>query len=379
MLLLAVDTSTPRLGVALHDGTDVLAVVARPAGRSQGEQLVPAVREAMTAAGTAPADVTAVVCGVGPGPYTGLRVGIVTALVLGRAWGVPVHGVCSLDAVAWAAVRSPDAPGAAFVAVSDARRREVYWAGYDAEGARLAGPCVARPDDLPEPWAGAPASGPVPPAFAAAFPARCGPTTVSAADVAAVAAAALSAPDSAAAETAVLLPPEPLYLRRPDATEPQPEPPLLRRMRWWDVPAVAAIEAELFPGTAWSPATFWAELGGVPATRHYLVAVDDGAVRGYAGLAALPPDADVQTIAVAPGAQRRGIGDRLLSALLEEASRRGAHRVHLEVEADNAAALGLYRRHGFDQISRRRSYYGPGRDALVLRAVLPPEPADGRS
>jgi ribosomal-protein-alanine N-acetyltransferase len=106
------------------------------------------------------------------------------------------------------------------------------------------------------------------------------------------------------------------------------------------------------------------------ATRHYLVAEDggDGALLGYAGLMVSGPEADVQTLAVAAPAQGRGVGGLLLGALIDETVRRGAGALLLEVRADNAAAIGLYRRHGFEQIAVRRGYYQPGQvDALVMR------------
>jgi ribosomal-protein-alanine N-acetyltransferase len=147
----------------------------------------------------------------------------------------------------------------------------------------------------------------------------------------------------------------------------------LRPMRWWDVEPALALERVLFPDDAWSAETFWSELAGVPSTRHYLVAVDGDEVVGYAGLfAAYHHQADVQTVAVVPGRQGQGIGDRLLGALLEEAARRSCTEILLEVRADNAAAQRLYARHGFERIGLRRGYYQPGRvDALVLRRRPP--------
>lgn len=151
-----------------------------------------------------------------------------------------------------------------------------------------------------------------------------------------------------------------------------PPPAELRPMRWWDITAVGTIERVLFPD-AWSDEAFWSELAGVPDTRHYVVAELGGLVVGYAGLFATRHQADVQTLAVAPGHQGTGLGARLLQVLLEEAIRRGCAEVLLEVRADNAAARALYARHGFEQISVRRGYYHPdATDALVLRRRLGP-------
>ena len=145
MLVLALDTATPTLvaGVARWSpsGAEVLAEETRPSGTRHAELLTPAVRAALSSAGVGTADLDAVVVGLGPGPFTGLRVGVVTAAALGDVRGVPVLGVCSLDAVG---------DGARTV-VTDARRREVYWARYDATGARVEGPGVARPEGFPVP------------------------------------------------------------------------------------------------------------------------------------------------------------------------------------------------------------------------------------
>lgn len=143
----------------------------------------------------------------------------------------------------------------------------------------------------------------------------------------------------------------------------------LRRMRWWDIEPVHELEAELFPDP-WSVETFWSELAHVPESRHYLVAEDAGAetLLGYAGLVVVGHQADVQTLAVAPSAQGRGLGRRLLDALIAEAARRGAREVLLDVRADNVAAQALYAGAGFERIAIRRGYYRPGgTDALVLR------------
>lgn len=141
----------------------------------------------------------------------------------------------------------------------------------------------------------------------------------------------------------------------------------LRPARWWDVPALAEIDAALFGTDAWSQATFWSELAGVPDRRWYRVAEVDGAIVGYVGLGIGEGTGDVQTIAVAPSAQGRGWGRVLLDALLERASTLGCGEVLLEVRSDNAPALALYERSGFATIATRRRYYADGTDALILR------------
>lgn len=154
------------------------------------------------------------------------------------------------------------------------------------------------------------------------------------------------------------------------------EPARLRPLRWWDVPAVHALEVQLFDPDAWSPETFWAELAA--PGRWYVLAERDGDVVGYAGLAASGSQTDVQTLAVAPAAQGTGTGRVLLEALVDEAVRRGAAAVLLEVRADNVAARTLYERTGFERIALRRRYYQPGDvDAHVMRLRLSPSAAGG--
>ncbi len=192
-IVVGIDTSTDVCaGVAIDGRVAASGTVADR--RAHAEQLMPLVTRVLTEAGVALADVDAFVVGVGPGPFTGLRVGVVTAATLADVLGVGVRGVCSLDAVAAAWVEAP----AEFVVVSDARRREVYWARY-ASGRRVEGPCVTAPDAVPAlPLAG-PGAGLVPAGEVA------GPTALDAGVL------ALRGADLADEGL------EPLYLRRPDA------------------------------------------------------------------------------------------------------------------------------------------------------------------
>lgn len=212
MLLLALDTATPAVTVALHDGTSVVASSSQVDARRHGELLLPAVDRVLAEAGTRLDAVTGVVVGVGPGPYTGLRVGLMTADTFGLALGVPVHGLCTLDALAYeAADAGLTGP---FVVATDARRKEVYWARYDAPRTRAGEPAVDRPADLAEAVAGLPAVGAGAALYPDTFTDVRGPAHVSAAALASLAAERLAA-------GAALLPPRPLYLRRPDAQVPK--------------------------------------------------------------------------------------------------------------------------------------------------------------
>ncbi len=139
---------------------------------------------------------------------------------------------------------------------------------------------------------------------------------------------------------------------------------VIERLRWWHLPAVLDIEADLFGPEQWSAGMFWNELA---AGHFYRVALDGDEVLGYAGLAFVPPgEAWVQNIAVRRNAQRRGVGRALLADLLAEAERLGAERVALEVAVDNPAQR-LYAAHDFEIVGVRKGYYQPSNtDALVM-------------
>ncbi len=150
----------------------------------------------------------------------------------------------------------------------------------------------------------------------------------------------------------------------------------LRPIRWWDVEALTAIEADLFGVDAWSAETFWGELAGIPETRWYRAAVEGEEIVGYVGLAAIDGTGDVQTVAVRRDRQGTGLGAVLLDALLTEAQNRGCSEVLLEVRADNPAAIRLYSKRAFERIAERPRYYADGVAALIMRRVLDPIAAD---
>ncbi len=234
MLLLALDTATSAVTVALHDGDRVLAEASTLDPRAHGERLAPGIDAVLREAGVAPGQLTHIVCGLGPGPFTGLRVGIVTARVLALATGAALHGVCSLDALAYAAASAapPDeSPGAIagseLVVATDARRKEVYWSRYavSASGSvsasaskpgsgpvvtALTPPSVERPADLPAPLRDLPTAGRGPLLYPELFTRAVPPWDVDAAALARLAVARLAAGDPLADH-------EPYYLRRPDA------------------------------------------------------------------------------------------------------------------------------------------------------------------
>jgi tRNA threonylcarbamoyl adenosine modification protein YeaZ len=141
MPTLALDTSSA-ISVAVVDGDAIVAHDSIFAPRGHAELLAPMIKDVLRKAGAVNGGgIGSVVVGTGPAPFTGLRVGLMTARTLALAWGIPAMGVCSLDALG-------AAHGGAVTVVADARRREVYWARYD-EGERVEGPAVAFPGDVP--------------------------------------------------------------------------------------------------------------------------------------------------------------------------------------------------------------------------------------
>jgi len=158
-------------------------------------------------------------------------------------------------------------------------------------------------------------------------------------------------------------------------TDPARTVHLLRRAEAADVPAIMELERGIFENDAWSERSMRSEVAGEHG--YYLVAFapeSPDRIAGYAGL--LAPrggsEGDIQTIAVAPHARRRGLGRQLMLALIAEARKRGAREVFLEVRADNPGAQTLYRDLGFEEIGVRPKYYQPdGVDAIVMRLAVP--------
>ncbi|AGF71599.1 tRNA (adenosine(37)-N6)-threonylcarbamoyltransferase complex dimerization subunit type 1 TsaB [Corynebacterium halotolerans] len=210
MLVLSIDTSTPDLVTGVVD-TDTGESVDRvlPGTRAHNEQLTPTVQTALADARVTFADLDAVVVGCGPGPFTGLRVGMASAAAFGDALGIPVHGVCSLDAIAH---RLPE--DTKLVAI-DARRREIYWATYRGTE-RTSGPDVRAPGELELPHDVEVVS--VPAHLAEKLPEQL--ADVAKRDLAPTPASLVAVADLDATPG----PLTPLYLRRPDAKEPKSVP-----------------------------------------------------------------------------------------------------------------------------------------------------------
>lgn len=232
------DTSTPAVTAALAQilawptpasaaGVEIVAERCTVDARAHGELLAPAIEYVLAAAGARMGDLTAVVVGLGPGPFTGLRVGLVTAATIGQALGIPTYGVCSLDAI------GAGTKGRVLVA-TDARRKEIYWATYH-DGAREGGLGVARPAEVAARLAGSRPAGPDRAGVVATvgdgavrYAGELGLPVLDAPRYPPAAALAGLGADRVLrrAPGEVLTP---LYLRRPDAVEPGPRRPVAQR------------------------------------------------------------------------------------------------------------------------------------------------------
>ncbi len=208
-LVLGIDTSTV-VNVGLARGGQVLATATVDDRMAHAERLTPLVRDCLRRANMDIAEVSQIVVGLGPGLFTGLRVGIVTAQMLALVAKARWHGICSLDVLAVQYAAS--AVEAEFVVATDARRQEVYWARYDAAGRRLGAPQVSSAPDVPR----RPTIGPAADLYADQLCAVPGPRAL---DPGALAMHGAALPDAGA---------EPLYLRRPDAAEPGRRKSVLR-------------------------------------------------------------------------------------------------------------------------------------------------------
>jgi tRNA threonylcarbamoyl adenosine modification protein YeaZ len=198
-LVLALDTSTV-VNVGLAQGQRVLATASVADQMAHAEQLMPLISDCLDDAGVRPDDLGRLIVGLGPGPFTGLRVGVATAHVLSYALQLELRGVCSLDVFA---AQFAGASAGAFVVATDAKRREVYWAHYGADGVRLGEPRVSQPGDVPR----LPTIGPAADLYKDQLQAVPGPRAM---DPGMLATRGALLPDAGH---------EPLYLRHPDATE----------------------------------------------------------------------------------------------------------------------------------------------------------------
>ena len=425
MYVLTVDTSTSYVvagivEVSAHSEkieTVAERIVDNPRGHM--ELLTPHIVECLAEAQLQPDQLDAVVVGVGPGPFTGLRVGMATAQAFADALSIPLHGVestAALAARAFAQVGDENQQVSDLLVCTDARRREWYWGHYHLNGdgvlETVAGPGVAKPEDvLNSPEAQHPLvmskaiAGDVDAEYSVLDSDAC-PTPES------LLKEAMMRVGGSFTERmkSIRVPGEPLralYLRRPDAVEPKRKAPSeavdfaaaeghagtgetpeasvpagddvrLVRLDISAAPAMAHLEQVLFQGDSpWPIEAIEYELSR--DNTHYLGLERETArgleLVGYLGLAqngsSTDPEWEIHTVGLAPGEQGKGLSNRLLQAGLEIVDALGGD-TFLEVRTDNYPAIGLYERYGFLTTRIRKNYYQPsGADAYsMMRPAL---------
>jgi tRNA threonylcarbamoyl adenosine modification protein YeaZ/ribosomal-protein-alanine acetyltransferase len=328
--ILSIDTSTSQTSVALVKDGKVLFSKNHNDALAHGEVLPKLVAQALEIN----RDIDLVAVGMGPGPFTGLRVGIAFAQSFAQAAGVSCVGVCSLDAMA-ANINEVE-----FIVSTDARRKERYWARYE-NSKRVSEPAVSSTLELEKLGVKIFNEGDYYP------------------DPVAIAALALSGEK-------VL---QPIYIRKPDAY-PLPEGVKFRVMTALDLVVASAIEKEVYGKTAWSSAQFKEEFAKAPKDAYYLAAEADGELIAYAGIFYVADVADVHTITVVEKYRRKGVGRELLKRLIDWARVKKADAIMLEMRLGNDSARPLYEQYGFVEVSKRENYYGPGLTAVVMRKEL---------
>ena len=328
--VLAIDTSTAQTSVALIQDGEILFNKSHNDPLAHGEVLPKLVAEALAVNNK----IDLVAVGMGPGPFTGLRVGIAFAQSYALAAQIDWVGVCSLDAMA-AGINQSE-----FIVSTDARRKERFWARYK-DGLRITDPAISKAGELEK--------------FGLLifnegdyFP-----------DPVALAKIALT---SKSVE-------QPIYIRKPDAY-PLPQGVKFRPMTSLDLVPAIAIEKEVYGKTAWSADQFKSEFAKSPKSAQYLAAEFEGQLIAYAGIFYVADVADIHTLTVVADHRRKGIGRELLKRLIDWARVKKAPAIMLEMRLGNDAARPLYESFGFIEISRRENYYGPGLTAVVMRKEL---------
>jgi tRNA threonylcarbamoyl adenosine modification protein YeaZ/ribosomal-protein-alanine acetyltransferase len=328
--VLAIDTSTAQTSVALIQDGEVLFNKSHSDPLAHGEVLPKLVAQALAV--NKQIDLIAV--GMGPGPFTGLRVGIAFAQSYALAAQIDWVGVCSLDAMASEINQSE------FIVSTDARRKERFWARYK-DGVRITQPAVSKASELEKFGLSIFTEGDY-------FP-----------DPVALAKIALT---SKSVE-------QPIYIRKPDAY-PLPTGVKFRPMTALDLVSAIAIEKQVYGKTAWSADQFKEEFAKAPKSAQYLAAEFEGQLIAYAGIFYVADVADIHTLTVVADQRRKGVGRELLKRLIDWARVKKAPAIMLEMRLGNDAARPLYESFGFIEISKRENYYGPGLTAVVMRKEL---------
>ena len=323
--LLVVDTSTDRTSVGIVTDGIVVWEMHHDDPLAHGEVLPKLVAQAL-ALNT---QIDSVAIAMGPGPFTGLRVGIAFGQAFALAGEIPWVGVSSLAAMAQVHEDSD------FIVAIDARRREFFCEHY-RDGKLVAPVRALQREEL----------------ATFAIPIYNEPPTVIA-----IAALALAGENIA----------EPIYIRKPDAY-PAPKGITFRPWTQMDLVPIYALEKSIYLDDPWSLEQFKEEFAG--KSRQYLVAEFEGVVVGYAGVMLAGDVTDILTLTVAPEFRRRGIAREFLKRMVDWSRNQKVDAMMLEMRVGNVEAEPLYFENGFRKIAERANYYGPGLTAVVMRKEL---------
>ena len=361
-VLLAFDTATPFVTVALHDGEDVVAERRSTERMKHGEQLAPLIEAVLADAGVVRQDLTAIAAGVGPGPFTGLRVGLVTARTLAFVLDLPVYGVCSLDVLAVEAALGPAPIGSDFVVATDARRKEVYLASYDD-----AGPPSRRPRRAPagrrrdRPPGGRRGGGALPRGVPRRHAGPSCPAPAGSPAPSPRSSRSCATPSRSTCAAPTRSPPRPRRgCRDRDAGRGPTAGPD-------DTDAVAALEREALGSDAWShgPRRRGRRRGGSrPRSTSWPPRRTISSPTPRSASSPTSPSCSGSrwrrptVVPASPRACSPGSSTRPMT--------RHADRLLLEVREDNHVACAFYAARGFTEIDRRPRYYADGTTAVIL-------------
>ena len=323
--VLTIDTSTDRTSVGIVSEGVVRFEVHHDDPLAHGEVLPKLVQEALHT----DISIDVVAIAMGPGPFTGLRVGIAFGQAFALARKIPWVGVSSLAAMA-AVHEDPE-----FIVAIDARRREFFCEHY-LNGKLYAPSRTVQREDLAH----------------VTLPKHFDPPTPL--GIALLASTSLSEL-------------EPIYIRKPDAY-PAPKGVKFRQWTHMDLVEMYALEKLVYHDDPWSMEQFKEEFSG--NSRQYLVAEHKGKVVGYAGIMLAGDVTDILTLTVAPDFRRRGIAREFLKRMVDWSRNQNVVAMMLEMRIDNIEAEPLYLENGFRKISERVDYYGPGLTAVVMRKEL---------
>jgi tRNA threonylcarbamoyladenosine biosynthesis protein TsaB len=365
LTVLAIDTCMTACSAAVwRDG--VLAHRFEPMERGHAERIAPMVRKVMAEAALGFKKLDRIAVTVGPGTFTGQRIGLAMARGLGLARRIPVIGITTLETIASANIE----PGAAIVVACDARRDEAYFAAYTDHLQPLHDVALLPLDAIAKrlPAGGVRVAGSAADALIA-FVRRADVQRVRGHDLPDAANVARLAADRPVTQQL----PEPLYLRPPDA-KPQsgsflPPSIAIRRVGAGESETIARLHAACFD-EPWDKATI-AALLATPGASAWL-AENRGAPWGFILARRAADEVEILSFCTKPAARRRGVARRLLADLL--AAHAEVRAIFIEVAADNEAARLLYASSGFVEAGRRAAYYGrrDGRreDAIIMRKEL---------